>query len=103
MKKILLNLALVMGGLLSFTSVNAEPATTQSVKNLMEITGAAKLGVKMIDQMLPVLKKAAPNASESFWNEFRAEIDPTTLQDLVIPIYQKHLRKQIYKLLIIFN
>jgi len=90
MKKILLNLALVMGGLLSFTSVNAEPATTQSIKNLMEITGAAKLGVKMIDQMLPVLKKAAPNASESFWNEFRAEIDPTTLQDLY-PCYFKML------------
>ena len=90
MKKVLLSLVLVTGGLLSSSMVSAEPATTQSVKNLMELTGSANLGVQMFEQLIPALKKAAPNEPESFWDDLRTEFNPNDLQNLIIPIYQKH-------------
>jgi hypothetical protein len=59
--------------------VSAEPATTQRVKNLMELTGSANFGVQMLDQLIPAMKNAAPNAPESFWNELRTEFNPNDL------------------------
>ena len=76
---------------LASTAVQAQPASKETVKLLMDKTGAGKLGVQAIQQMLPSLKAMAPNAPDKFWSEFMAEFKADELVDLIIPIYQKYL------------
>ena len=72
----------------------AEQASIQSVKTLMERTGAGDMGVQMMNQMLPALKKMVPDASEKFWVDVMAEMNANQIIELVIPVYQKHLTEQ---------
>lgn len=72
----------------------AEQASKQSVKTLMERTGAGNMGVQMMNQMLPVLKTMIPNAPEQFWIDVMAEMNANQIIELVIPVYQKYLTEQ---------
>lgn len=72
-------------------SVLAEPAKASSVKELMELTGAGNMAVQMMNQMVPALKTMAPDAPESFWQDFMASVDPSDLENKMIPVYQKYL------------
>lgn len=80
----------------SLTSISAiaEPASKQSVKMLMERTGAGNMGVQMMNQMLPALKKMVPNAPEKFWTDVLAEMNADQIVEMIIPVYQKHLTEQ---------
>lgn len=69
----------------------SEQASAQSVKNLMNKTGAGNLSMQMMGQMIPALKNMLPDASETFWEDVMKEIDADGIVDLVIPIYQKYL------------
>lgn len=84
------------------TTAFSEPATKSSVKELMNLTGAGNLSVQMMNQMLPALKRMAPNEPQEFWDGFMAEVDPGEMEDMVIPIYQKYLTEAEIKELIIF-
>ena len=68
----------------------AEPGKEAKVRQLMELTGSGSIGVQMVTQMLPAMKKMAPNAPETFWQEMMAELKPESFVDLVVPIYMKH-------------
>ena len=91
MKNVLSSLVLATACLLSQTAVTAEPASAQSIKHMMQMTGAGDIGMQMINQMLPALKNMAPDAPDSFWVDVMAEIDTNEIEDLVIPVYQKYL------------
>lgn len=81
---------------LFFSSMNAfaEPASKESVKALMERTGSGKLGVQMMKQMLPSLKKMIPDAPEEFWANMIKEMNAEEVVELVIPVYQKHFTEE---------
>lgn len=89
--------ALVVVTALSAFGTSAEaPATEaqeaeQLVRELLEITGAAELGVQAMNQMIDAFKQSDPLVAEEFWSEFMAEVDPDELVELVIPIYLEHL------------
>lgn len=72
-------------------SADEQPATEESVKQLMQSTGASRMTRQLAQQMLPMLKKLAPDAPESFWQDFMQEINQDEIYKLVIPIYQKYL------------
>lgn len=97
-KENIMNIKYVLGVflscLLASTSVSAKPASKESVKILMERTGAGNLGVQMIDQLIPSLQQAIPQAPEKFWADMRTEIDANQIVELVIPVYQKHLTEE---------
>lgn len=80
---------------LSFAGfTQAEPASQQSVEDLLVATGAADLGAQMMAQMLPAMKQSMPDAPEAFWTEFQAQADFSVLMQRIIPIYQKHLTEE---------
>jgi len=79
---------------LSSISVFAQEASTESVKNLMKRSGAAEMGIQMMNQMLPALKRMIPDAPEEFWVDMMKEINADAIIDQVIPIYQKHLTQK---------
>ncbi len=70
--------------------VSAEPASKESVKAFMEQSGSGEIGIQMVNQLLPMLKKIAPDASEKFWDDFAAQMDAKKVVEMIIPIYQKY-------------
>lgn len=72
----------------------AEPASVESVKRLMQATGAGEIGVQVANQMMPALKKMLPNAPDWFWEDVKTEINAEDFENLVIPLYQKYLSEE---------
>jgi hypothetical protein len=66
-------------------------AKARDIRRLLEVTGAAKLGLQIVDSLLDTQKKALPTVPESFWREFRASLKPEEFAELAVPIYDKHL------------
>ncbi|GIU51892.1 hypothetical protein TUM4438_43060 [Shewanella sairae] len=81
--------------LITFSNVTfAEQASAESVKKLMQKTGAGELGIQAMKQMLPALKNIIPDAPESFWTDYMAEFNPEDLVEMTVPIYQKYLTEE---------
>ena len=91
-KGLMAMLALAMA--LGLQPAVAAPATEKSVRELMEVTGAGDAGMQMLNGILPALKQMAPNAPDEFWEEFMAEVDPDSMIDLIVPIYQRHYSEE---------
>ena len=72
----------------------AAPATEASVRELMAMTGAGDLGVQVMQQMMPGLKKLGPELPDAWWDEFMKGVDPDDLVALLVPIYQKHFSEE---------
>jgi len=72
----------------------AEPAKAESIKRLMDVTGAGEMGVQVIDQLLPAMKQMVPDAPDQFWVDVRKEINADELENELIPLYQKHLTEE---------
>ena len=87
MKKLILIVILYS---LSYKGFSQKPATNEHIKTLLEMTGAGKIGVQIMDKMIATFKKSTPTVSDEFWNEFMKDVKPETLIDLMIPIYAKH-------------
>lgn len=86
-------LTLVVIALLGLSTINSyagTQATEKSIKELLVLTGAANLGIQIIQNILPNMKQLVPDAPESFWTEFMKEVNPDEMMALVIPIYQKY-------------
>ena len=72
------------------------------IQKLMNLTGAANLGVQAADQMIASMRGAMATVPDKFWTEFRKEINADELVNLIIPVYDKHLTPAELKELIKF-
>jgi hypothetical protein len=72
-------------------SAKIDPAKEKDIRALLELTGAAKLGTMIIDQMFEPMKKMQPNLPAEFWTDLKKEMRPDELIDLVVPIYDRQL------------
>ena len=81
----------------------SETASPESIRKLMERTGAANLGLQVMSQMIAGLKQMAPEAPQSFWDEFMAEAEADDMTEMIIPIYQKYLTEEDIEAMNIFN
>jgi len=66
------------------------PATQEHIKILLEVSGSAKLGVQLLNNMISTLKQSYPSVPQEFWGNFLKEAKPETLIDMMIPIYAKY-------------
>lgn len=89
MKKTLITLSLT--ALLVTNTANAEQASEESIRKLLNFTGAGDLGVQVTRQLTKQLKPLMPLAPESFWQDFEQQANAEELINMVAPIYQKHL------------
>ena len=76
------------------TPLLAEKAKSESIKLLMQQTGAKDMASQMMQQMLPSLKRFAPDAPEAFWEKAMHKMDMDKMVALIIPIYQKYLTEE---------
>jgi hypothetical protein len=88
--------------LLAFAAMNpasalaaeSEVPTDQSVRLLLELTGAEQISLQMMDSMIKEFEGTFPDVPGSFWEEFRSEIRPGEIADLIVPVYQRHLSQE---------
>lgn len=87
MKKYLLVLPL----LFYVTGLAAEPASRESVTELMAVSGASQQFEQMGRMIMPSIRQMAPDAPDSFWADLEQELNPQAMLAEVIPVYQKNL------------
>ncbi|WP_427983730.1 DUF2059 domain-containing protein, partial [Agarivorans sp.] len=90
--KLFLSIA-ALASVLFFPSalIHAEPARPESIKALMQLSGSGQMGMQMMQQLLPALKRMVPDAPESFWVDVMADVNADEMENMVIPVYQKYL------------
>lgn len=74
----------------------------KAVRQLLEMTGASKLALQVMDQMLVSMKQAMPNVPDEFWTRFRKKIKSDDLTNQIAPIYGKYYTKDDLKQIIAF-
>ena len=72
-----------------------DPATAAAVRQLLALTGAARLSVTAMEAMIPAQRAANPQIPAAFWDAFLAHArrDTTQLVNLLVPIYAAHLTR----------
>ena len=73
-----------------------------AIREVLQLTGAAALGIQIMEQMRPALEKAVPNVPASFWDNFMAEVRPDEMIDVIVPVYAKHFTLEELERLIVF-
>ncbi|MEY2868498.1 MAG: hypothetical protein RIR01_953 [Bacteroidota bacterium] len=87
MKKPLLILSFA---LLSFTINAQNPTKTEKIKQLLELSGSGKMGIQVMDQMMSSFKSSYSVVKQEFWEEFKKEINPDDIENMILPIYDKY-------------
>jgi uncharacterized protein len=60
------------------------------IRRLIELTGAAKVSVDVMRQMIAPIRASFPNVPEQFWDDFLKQVNADDLIDLVVPVYDKY-------------
>jgi hypothetical protein len=87
MKRISIILLLCVLATIGFGQTNAK---IENIKKLLELTGAGKMGVQAAESMLNSFKTSYKEVPEEFWIDFKKELNPEALVNLMIPIYDKY-------------
>jgi hypothetical protein len=84
----MLRTAVIAALVLSSLAPKAQDSTKiRHIRQLMEITGAAKLGNQMMTNMIATYKQSFPAATTEFWDAFMKEADASQLMDQIVPVY----------------
>jgi hypothetical protein len=67
-----------------------DTAKAQTIRRLLEITGAKNLYQQMSSQVFAGLKAEYPQVPAKFWDTAAQEMKTDELLDAIIPIYQKY-------------
>jgi uncharacterized protein len=82
--------------LLAFVSFFLNTAHAQKdssgihARQLLELTGAGKGGIQMMNNMIASFKTTFTAVPVEFWDEFMKEANPAEMVDLLVPIYIKY-------------
>lgn len=72
-------------------SANAEPATDQSIREYLQLSGIEASAIESYKQMLPAFRQMAKNIPEDLWRELSRT---DNLLEKVIPIYRKYFSEE---------
>jgi uncharacterized protein len=86
----------------SLISIGQESKIQKDIKILLEMTGSAKLGVQVANQMITSFKTTYPDIPDKFWSDFMEELEAEDLNSIIIPIYEKYYNHKDIKKLIKF-
>ena len=78
------------------------PAREADIRKLMDITGMAKLGPGVAEQVMASFREAYPKVPESLWTELQKQMDPASVVTLMVPVYDRHFTADEVKQLIAF-
>ncbi len=76
------------------TKAVVDPQKEKSIRRLMEITGSAKVGVQVGQQIIASLRQSQPSVPEEFWEGMSKKFNADALVDLIVPIYAKYYTQE---------
>ena len=88
MKRIVIVLSLLVSS--NFVNAQIDSGRAAHVKELLELTGSAKLGIQMINSLMSTFKQQNPDVPAEFWDGFKKEVNTSDVINLIIPIYTKY-------------
>jgi hypothetical protein len=94
-------------GSISGTAVETvSPAKAKAIRRLLELSGSAKLGRQIFSQLIPLVKRSAPEVPDSIWaeieSEFSTDMNSGKLVEAIIPIYDRQFTQEDINGLILF-
>ncbi len=87
----------IVAGLFLFSLIVAPvraQSSDDSIRELIRMTGSDTMATQMIDLIMPQLQEMMPDVPDEFWKEFRGQLDPGGVVELVVPIYRNHYTDQ---------
>lgn len=87
MKKLLLIASVIF---LTYNAYSQSDSVNHHARQLLYLTGADKLGVQVMNNMMTSFKKNATSVPDKFWDELSKEFKPDDLIELMVPIYVKY-------------
>lgn len=101
MKKTILTLLICTTTLISFSQSTSK---TDKIQQLLDLTGAGKLGAQVAKTMIATFQKSYPKVDQKIWDDFSNEIKADDLVALVIPVYDKYYTEgEIDQLIAFYN
>jgi uncharacterized protein len=79
-----------------------QAAKERDIRELMDLSGAVKVGPQVMDQMIDQFTKVLPQVPAEYWTELRKEMTTDGLIKLIVPIYDRHFSHDEIKQLITF-
>jgi hypothetical protein len=98
--KILIIILFVFG--FAFNTLPQSTTKQAKIRQLLELTGSAKLGVQVAESVFKNFKAAHPEVNEQFWSQILKKINTESLIDLILPIYEKHFTEEDIDQMIVF-
>lgn len=88
----------------AFTLVGFAQNTTKidKIRKMLELTGSAKLGKQVAQNMIASFKQSYTSVDQAFWDDFEREIKAEDLINLMLPIYDKYYTEEDIDQLIAF-
>lgn len=74
----------------------------EDVRALLRALHAGDNAVETMKRSIPAMRQAMPQVPEAFWDAFAAEFTAQRMEDLALPIYEKHLSAAKVKALLAF-
>jgi hypothetical protein len=62
----------------------------QKIRDLLEMTGSAKLGVMMSHSLLSTFRNSYKVVPEEYWDSLQSKINTQQIIALIIPVYNKY-------------
>jgi uncharacterized protein len=90
MKKLALTCLICCLGTISYSQASKK----EKIKKLMDVTGSGKMGVQVVQSLMPSFQRAHPAVPQQFWDDFAKAVKPEDLVDLVVPIYDKYYSEE---------
>ena len=88
---ILLALLLFLGAACATAPVSTPEQKLKDIRRLLVLTGAAKTGMQVLQQMIGMQRRANPTVPPQFWTEFMKEVSGNEMVELIVPIYERNL------------
>ncbi|WP_297985406.1 DUF2059 domain-containing protein [uncultured Chryseobacterium sp.] len=88
MKKIII-IASLFVGVFSFAQTKKE-----KIEAFLQLTNSANMGIQMASQFLDSFKNTYPDVPNEFWEEIKKEMKPEDIENMIIPIYEKHFTEK---------
>jgi hypothetical protein len=104
------NLAFVLFILSTSTAWTQEarpvpPSTAEKaadIKRLLDLTGGARLGERMLDRLFETERRAMPDVPDSVWEDARRAFETKDLLELIAAVWDRHFTQDEIRGLIAF-
>jgi hypothetical protein len=99
-------LALCLADAYGQSQADKPAASQESVRRLLELSEGSKIGIQVVEQLIPAFQKLAPQVPETVWQELRSEVleefKRGGVEDVLVPIYTKYFNEDEVRQLIAF-